>query len=276
MNDFEKLRSVILRQISSRLFSARMAIMLPILILFIPGMAWGFSDPDVMLPGGVIPSSATEVMFYTSLGIVFGATMCAVLLSFDGVSKDRASGVLEIKLSQPMPRSHQSIALVMGHWLAILIPIWILWSISFVIVNYRMGDWPSIVDGITSFISVALILLWYVLFSLIASSHAKEQGTSIAFGVGVWFLFTFLWALVTTMVAFASGVSIGEENDAKWISLEGVLDLFSPNGVFHHLLETRLNDVERGVSPILTWFVALIWSVLPWYWFNSRMKTIQP
>lgn len=276
MNDFEKLRSVILRQISSRLFSARMAIMLPILILFIPGMAWGFSDPDVMLPGGVIPSSATEVMFYTSLGIVFGATMCAVLLSFDGVSKDRASGVLEIKLSQPMPRSHQSIALVMGHWLAILIPIWILWSISFIIVNYRMGDWPSIVDGITSFISVALILLWYVLFSLIASSHAKEQGTSIAFGVGVWFLFTFLWALVTTMVAFASGVSIGEENDAKWINLEGVLDLFSPNGVFHHLLETRLNDVERGVSPILTWFVALIWSVLPWYWFNSRMKTIQP
>ena len=250
--------------------------MLPILILFIPGMAWGFSDPDVMLPGGVIPSSATEVMFYTSLGIVFGATMCAVLLSFDGVSRDRASGVLEIKLSQPMPRSHQSIALVMGHWLAILIPIWILWSISFVIVNYRMGDWPSIVDGITSFISVALILLWYVLFSLIASSHAKEQGTSIAFGVGVWFLFTFLWALVTTMVAFASGVSIGEENDAKWINLEGVLDLFSPNGVFHHLLETRLNDVERGVSPIITWLVALIWSVLPWYWFNSRMKTIQP
>jgi len=276
MNDFEKLRSVILRQISSRLFSVRMAIMLPILILFIPGMAWGFSDPDVMLPGGVVPSSATEVMFYTSLGIVFGATMCAVLLSFDGVSKDRASGVLEIKLSQPMPRSHQSMALVIGHWFAILIPIWILWSLSFVIVNYRMGDWPSIVDGLTSFISVALILLWYVLFSLIASSHAKEQGTSIAFGVGVWFLFTFLWALVTTMVAFASGVSIGEDNDAKWITLEGVLDLFSPNGVFHHLLETRLNDVERGVSPIITWFVALIWSILPWYWFNSRMKTIQP
>ena len=276
MNDFEKLRSVILRHISSRLFSVRMTIMLPILILFIPGMAWGFSDPDVMLPGGVIPSSATEVMFYTSLGIVFGATMCAVLLSFDGVSKDRASGVLEIKLSQPMPRYHQSMALVIGHWFAILIPIWILWSFSFVIVNYRMGDWPSIVDGLTSFISVALILLWYVLFSLIASSHAKEQGTSIAFGVGVWFLFTFLWALVTTMVAFASGVSIGEDNDAKWITLEGVLDLFSPNGVFHHLLETRLNDVERGVSPIITWFVAFIWSVLPWYWFNSRMKTIQP
>ena len=27
-----------------------MLIMIPILVLFIPGMAWGFSDPDVMLP----------------------------------------------------------------------------------------------------------------------------------------------------------------------------------------------------------------------------------
>ena len=276
MNDIQKVRTVALRHLSNKLFSTRMAIMLPILILFIPGMAWGFSDPKVMLPGGVTPSSATEVMFYTSLGIVFGATMCSVLLSFDGVSKDRASGVLEIKLSQPMPRSYQSTALVIGHWFAILIPTWILWAVAFIVVNYRMGDWPSIVDTLTSFISVALILLWYVLFSLIASTHAKEQGTSIAFGVGVWFLFTFLWALVTTMVAFASGVSIGDENNSRWVGLEGILDLFSPNGVFHHLLETRLTDIERGVSPVISWIAALIWSVIPWYWFNSRMKSIQP
>ena len=47
---------------------------------------------------GVQPSSST-VAFYVSLGIVFGGTMWS-FISFDGVSKDRASGVLEIKLSQ--------------------------------------------------------------------------------------------------------------------------------------------------------------------------------
>ena len=26
--------------------------MLPILVLFLPGMAWGFSDPNIILPGG--------------------------------------------------------------------------------------------------------------------------------------------------------------------------------------------------------------------------------
>ena len=276
MSDFNKIKIISLTYFKRRLLSTRMVIMLPILILFIPGMAWGFSDPNIVLPGGVQPSSATEVMFYTSLGIVFGGTMCGVLLSFDGVSKDRASGVLEIKLSQPMLRKQQSTAIILGHWFSILVPTWILWLISFIIVNYRIGDWPSLMDGIISFSAVALILLWYVLFSLVASTYAKEQGTSIAFGVGVWFLFTFLWALVTTMVAFASGVSIGEENDPKWVNLEGLLDLFSPNGVFHHLLETRLEDVDRGVSPILSFLAALLWSIIPWYWFNSRMENIQP
>tara|TARA_B000000532_G_scaffold76437_1_gene60995 strand:+ start:332 stop:1162 length:831 start_codon:yes stop_codon:yes gene_type:complete len=276
MSDFNKINIISLTYFKRRLLSTRMVIMLPILILFIPGMAWGFSDPNIVLPGGVQPSSATEVMFYTSLGIVFGGTMCGVLLSFDGVSKDRASGVLEIKLSQPMLRKQQSTAIILGHWFSILVPTWILWLVSFIIVNYRIGDWPSLMDGIISFSAVALILLWYVLFSLVASTYAKEQGTSVAFGVGVWFLFTFLWALVTTMVAFASGVSIGEENDPKWVNLEGLLDLFSPNGVFHHLLETRLEDVDRGVSPILSFLAALLWSIIPWYWFNSRMENIQP
>ena len=276
MSDFNKINIISLTYFKRRLLSTRMVIMLPILILFIPGMAWGFSDPNIVLPGGVQPSSATEVMFYTSLGIVFGGTMCGVLLSFDGVSKDRASGVLEIKLSQPMLRKQQSTAIILGHWFSILVPTWILWLISFIIVNYRIGDWPSLMDGIISFSAVALILLWYVLFSLVASTYAKEQGTSVAFGVGVWFLFTFLWALVTTMIAFASGVSIGEENDPKWVNLEGLLDLFSPNGVFHHLLETRLEDVDRGVSPILSFLAALLWSIIPWYWFNSRMENIQP
>lgn len=276
MSDFNKINIISLTYFKRRLLSTRMVIMLPILILFIPGMAWGFSDPNIVLPGGVQPSSATEVMFYTSLGIVFGGTMCGVLLSFDGVSKDRASGVLEIKLSQPMLRKQQSTAIILGHWFSILVPTWILWLISFIIVNYRIGDWPSLMDGIISFSAVALILLWYVLFSLVASTYAKEQGTSVAFGVGVWFLFTFLWALVTTMVAFASGVSVGEENDPKWVNLEGLLDLFSPNGVFHHLLETRLEDVDRGVSPILSFLAALLWSIIPWYWFNSRMENIQP
>ena len=264
------------RIFSDKIRSTRMVIMLPILILFIPGMAWGFSDPEIILPGGISPDSVMEVMFYTSLGVVFAGTMCGVLLSFDGISKDRFSGVLEVKLSQPMPRQMQSVGIAIGHWSAILVPVWILWLTSIMIASYRLEMSPSLLATIASFASVGLILFWYVMFSLIASTYSKDQGTSIAFGVGMWFLFTFLWALVTSMVAFASGVNVGEVNNPEMIRIEGFLDLLSPNGVFHHLLETNLADVDRGVPKIVSWISALIWTIIPWFWFKSRMSKIQP
>ena len=66
-----------------RLFSTRMLIMLPILLLFIPGMAWGFADPNIQLPANQIPENATETMFLASIGIVFAGTMAAVLIAHD-------------------------------------------------------------------------------------------------------------------------------------------------------------------------------------------------
>jgi ABC-type transport system involved in multi-copper enzyme maturation permease subunit len=276
MSDFSRIVKLAKRLAIERMFSMRMYIMLPILVLFIPGMAWGFSDPNIILPGGHQPENAMEVLFYASLGVVFGATVCAVLLSYDSVSRERASGVLELRLSQPMPRSHQAISIALGAWKAILIPTWVLLLLSIIIVRYRMGEWITLGDFGVYFISTALILLWYVLFTLMASSFTREQATSISFGIGMWFLFTFLWALVTTMVAFASGVAIGQENDASWIMLEGALDLLSPNGVYHHLLESRLPQIDRGIEPWQSWGMALMWTIIPSWVFIRRMKRVIP
>ena len=113
MSDPQRILNVAARIRRERLAGIRLKIMLPILLLFLPGMAWGFSDPNIVLPGGHRPDTAMEVLFYASLGVVFGATMCAVLMAFDGVSKDRASGMLEVRLAQPMPRRHQATALIL-------------------------------------------------------------------------------------------------------------------------------------------------------------------
>src|SRR6056300_574013 len=263
MSDLRRVLKVAQRIRNDRLSNIRLKVMLPILLLFLPGMAWGFSDPNIVLPGGHQPDTAMEVLFYASLGVVFGATMCAVLMAFDGVSKDRASGMLEIQLAQPMPRAHQAAALIIGHAQAILLPVYALLLITVVVVNLRMDAWPSLTEMLVYAVSTGLIVLWYTLFALLASTTAREQGTAIAFGVGVWFFFTFLWALVTSMVAYASGVSVGETNDPAWVTLEGMLDLLSPNGVYHHLLETQLPTVDRGVAAWQSWLAAAVWTVLP-------------
>jgi ABC-type transport system involved in multi-copper enzyme maturation permease subunit len=147
---------------------------------------------------------------------------------------------------------------------------------SICIVRYRMGEWPSMTETLVYLLSTCLVVIWYTLFALLASTVAKEQGTAIAFGIGVWFLFTFLWALVTSMVAYASGVAVGEPNDPTWVALEGWLDLLSPNGVYHHLLETQLPTVERGIAAWQAWLAALIWTVVPWWALHKRMETLVP
>ena len=276
MSDLTRIFHVAARIRRERLAGIRLKIMLPILLLFLPGMAWGFSDSNIVLPGGHQPDTAMEVLFYASLGVVFGATMCAVLMAFDGVSKDRASGMLEVRLAQPMPRRHQASALILGHAQSILIPVYVLLAASVLVVRFRLGEWPTFTETAVYALSTGLVVLWYTLFALLASTSAKEQGTAIAFGIGVWFFFTFLWALVTTMVAYASGVAVGEANDPAWVALEGMLDLLSPNGVYHHLLETQLPTVDRGVAAWQSWFAALLWTVVPWWALHRRMERLVP
>ena len=276
MSDLQRILNVTKRIRRERLAGIRMKIMMPILLLFLPGMAWGFSDPNIILPGGHRPDTAMEVLFYASLGVVFGATMCAVLMAFDGVSKDRASGMLEVRLAQPMPRRHQATALILGHAQSILLPVYVLLAAAVVVVRIRMGEWPTLGELLVYGLSTGLIVLWYILFALLASTSAKEQGTAIAFGIGVWFFFTFLWALVTTMVAYASGVAVGEANDPAWVALEGMLDLLSPNGVYHHLLETQLPTVDRGVPAWQSWLAALVWTAVPWWALHRRMERLVP
>lgn len=276
MSDLQRILNVAARIRRERLAGIRLKIMMPILLLFLPGMAWGFSDPNIVLPGGHRPDTAMEVLFYASLGVVFGATMCAVLMAFDGVSKDRASGMLEVRLAQPMPRRHQATALIFGHAQSILLPVYVLLAATVVVVRLRMGEWPTADELLVYAGSTGLIVLWYTLFALLASTSAREQGTAVAFGIGVWFFFTFLWALVTTMVAYASGVAVGEANDPAWVALEGMLDLLSPNGVYHHLLETQLPTVDRGVAAWQSWFAALLWTAVPWWALHRRMERLVP
>jgi ABC-type transport system involved in multi-copper enzyme maturation permease subunit len=272
MNDFKRILNLASIIRKEHMWSHRTKIMLPILLLFIPGFAWGFSDPNVVLPGGIQPNTAMEILYYTSIGILFSGTIFSVLIAHDGISKDRISGVLELRLAQPMNRSSQTTALVWGHWQSSFIPILMCSLLAILAIFIRREMVPSLLELFWFVLAIAGLVLWYTLLSLIASSYATEQSTSIAFGIGTWFFFTFLWALVTSMVAFASGVAVGQPNDPEWIQLEGYLDLLSPNGVFHHLLETQMPSIDRGVVISMTILAMGFWSFVPWWILQRRIR----
>jgi ABC-type transport system involved in multi-copper enzyme maturation permease subunit len=139
-----------------------------------------------------------------------------------------------------------------------------------------MGDLPSLEEFFIYNLGTALLLLWYTSIQLLASSWAKDLGSSIAVGLGVWMVFTLLWLVLTTVVAGLSGVGVDDLNSKEYIRIDAIMDLFSPNGVYHHLLEMPLNDVDRGMSPLYISIAAILWSIIPIHLFTRRIERLQP
>ncbi|MFL2968163.1 MAG: hypothetical protein ACJZ6A_03335 [Candidatus Poseidoniaceae archaeon] len=106
-----------------RLSAGRMLVIWPLLTMFILFSSWGLSDPKANILGGLVIDSAYDVMFASTAFIGLTASLGAVLISFDGISRDRLSGVLEVKLSQPLQRSVYARSILIGHWLAIFLPV---------------------------------------------------------------------------------------------------------------------------------------------------------
>ena len=89
-------------------------------------------------------------------------------------------------------------------------------------------------------------------------------------------IFTLLWLVLTTVVAGLSGVGVEDLSSAEYVKIDAFMDLLSPNGLYHHILEMPLDDVDRGMSPWNISIAAIIWSILPVYLLTRRLERIHP
>ena len=80
---------------------------------------------------------------------------------------------------------------------------------------------------------------------------------------------------MTTVIAGLSGVGVENLNSSEYIRIEAIVDLFSPNGVYHHLLEMPIEDNSR-ISPLYSSIAAILWSIIPSLLFIRRIERIQP
>ena len=89
-------------------------------------------------------------------------------------------------------------------------------------------------------------------------------------------IFTLLWLVFTTVIAGLSGVGVDDLNSAEFVRIDAFMDLLSPNGLYHHILEMNLDNVDRGMSAWNVGLAAIIWSTLPAYLLTRRIERIHP
>ncbi len=255
----------------------RMMILAPLIILLISIACWGFSDSRFVAPAGIEVETPASALFLASTVIVLVCTLAVVLLGFDSISRRKMTGELAIDLAQPMHRSDYAISQLLGTWLAVMAPTLVGIIIGTLFIHRQMGEWPSASDFSVFILATALLLWWYTCLQLLDSSLARDMGSSVTLGVGTWLLFTLLWLLVTVVVATFMGVDATDTTSSDFDLMAERMDLFSPNGVFQLILETRLpTESQPQLNSVWIWISAITWFLLPVYIFVQRMNRIKP
>ncbi len=257
--------------------SPRMMALIALLLLFICGGSWGLSDPSATVTSELQFETPYEILFLVSLFVLFSATLGVVLLGFDGISRKRLTGELAIELSQPINRFDLARSQLQGLWLAVFIPTTVACAVGTLLIKVQIDALPSLYDWLYFMIPTGLIIFWYACIQLLASSIAKDLGSSVTLGVGIWMLFTFVWLLLTAILATIMGVDMTNLESAQYNHFSDIVDLLSPNGVYQLLLEGNLDaDARPQLSQIYIWASAILWSIIPGMLFLRRFKRLQP
>ena len=266
-----------LHEFRIRIRSQRMVILGPLLILFIPGSVWGFADPNTTLPGQIAVDGAATVMFLSSLFVLLSATLGVVLVGFDAISRPRMTGELAIDLAQPIDRRDLAMAHLFGVWSTVAIPVATLQFLSLGLIYRQMDIVPEFLDAGMWIASTALLLFWYASLQLTASSMAHDLGSSVTFGVATWLFFTLLWLLVTVVIATLLGVDTTNTTNLEFIRFQEHADLFSPNGIYQLLLQSRLPEVAQPtVHPAFLALSTIGWTFLPAGFYLRRFRHLKP
>jgi ABC-type transport system involved in multi-copper enzyme maturation permease subunit len=254
-----------------------MLALITLLLLFIVGGSWGLSDPSAAVTSELQFETPYEILFLVSLFVLFSATLGVVLLGFDGISRKRLTGELAIELAQPIERSDLARSQLQGLWLAVFIPTAVACAVGTLLIKVQIDALPSLYDWIYFMIPTGLIIFWYACIQLLASSIAKDLGSSVTLGVGIWMLFTLVWLLLTAILATFMGVDITDFESAQYNHFSDIVDLLSPNGVYQLLLEGNLDAEARPqLSQMYIWASAILWSIIPGMLFLRRFKRLRP
>ena len=256
--------------------SQRMLILAPLVIFLLCAACWGFADSRIV-PAGLTVNSPADVLFLSSTSVVFICTLSVVLLGFDSVSRRRLTGELAMDLSQPMPRSDYAWSQIMGVWMAAMIPTTSGILVGAFLIQRQMGQWPEFGDIAMFLFATGLLLWWYTSLQLLASSVARDVGASVTLGVGTWLFFVFLWLIPTLIIAQSMGVDVTDTSSLAFDQIQEKTDLFSPNGVYQLLMETRLaSESQPQLSSISIWSSAIVWFVIPTMLFSKRIEHMRP
>ncbi|MBU4256515.1 MAG: ABC transporter permease [Thermoplasmatales archaeon] len=258
------------REFLSNLKSIRMLILLILFALAVVGGAYGLAVLSVkpeMIPDSdlaeTLSTGPNAVLFMSALFIAFVGSISAVSLSFDSIVKEKLQNSLDLLLCRPLSKREILFGKFLGLWAALSLP-GIIMLLAAILCVASVAGMPSTKMTLGFIIFTVIFFGIFISIQQIFSTVSKTLGTAILSGIGVWFLFTMFWVLVSLSIAYLMGMPMGTiQTNPDYNLLRSRIDLFSPIGAYDLSLGVLAGG--KGILPEGIPYYAPFLSLFLWF-----------
>jgi Cu-processing system permease protein len=249
------------RDVKENLQEARMWIVTLFILLGSLGPAFGLSQ--LLLPTG--PGVTTAYVVWL-LGIV--VPVLAVVVSCDSISRERATGSLELLLARPLTRVGLAVGKFLGSLLSVALPLFFVVVSAGLAIRAISGAWPDPFFVVVLFLGTLALAALYALLGEFFSVVSRTGGGALLAAALTWFLFAFVWAPAILGVAATFHVDGSSPFSGVLASMANV---FSPNALYNLTVLAFLPSSQgtgpgssiavpgwAGLAAWLSWFGALM------------------
>jgi ABC-2 type transport system permease protein len=263
---WQGLGTVVVKELADHLDSVRMVLLglLTILFAMVPlyiaseQLLTTTEDPFLLLklfnPGG---QGLSVVLMLT-----FAIPLVAIGLGFDAINGEHSRRTLSRILAQPIYRD----ALLAGKFLAglfvLAVNLLCLWLLIVGFGLYRLGVPPGGEEFARSLIFVIVAIVYagvWLSLAMLFSVLFRSPATAALLSLGVWLFLTWLWPMISAVLAVVispprfelvdlSGRSISDPLTEAW---QQTLSRMSPNQLFQDAVSAILSPSTRSLGPVL-------------------------
>jgi ABC-2 type transport system permease protein len=254
--------TVVGKEMSDHLSSARMAVLEALILLTALGSAYAAiqtmrdsvdQDPFLFLR---LFTTAREPLPSFVAFLSFLIPLSAIALGFDAINGEYSRRTMSRILAQPIYRD----ALLLGKFLAGLFTLGVmlvaLWLLVTGLGLLLLGIPPSgeeVLRGLAFLVvTLAYAGVWLIV-ALLFSAIFRQTATAALAALALWLLFAVFWPIITGLVVdlFRPELSSPFGDSATLLYLQQFIERLSPNTLYGEATLALLNPATRTLGPVL-------------------------
>ncbi|TDX76143.1 ABC-2 type transport system permease protein [Neorhizobium sp. R1-B] len=258
---FQGVMTVALKEAADHMTSARMHIIMLLVILTAVGAVYGAIDrirettaEDPFLFLKLLTVAKEPVPSFASF-LGFLLPLVAIALGFDSINGEYGRRTMSRLLAQPIYRDALLFGKFMGGLLVIGIALLVLWLLMLGMGILRLGLPPSAPELVRSIVYLVATLFYagvWLALAMAFSTFIRSTATSALVALAIWLILSLFWGMLLPLVAGVLS-PVDPYNPVSLLSnfeTQQAVSRLSPQTLYGEISALLLDPAARSVGPL--------------------------